>query len=179
MDTFIYIICLGVGLVFSLLSVIFGHLMGGGHEAHVEGCGGHAEAGGDSSGMPGVSPFSPTVIACFVTSFGGLGIIFKQIPATSSAWLGAPLALLGAVVISFAMLWVLRQLFRHTQSSSEAKVADLVGMPAQVITPMSSRGHATRRRLAKPAECRSSMEKPSLSSELPGPSFTLRKFDQI
>src|SRR5271168_339250 len=80
MDFFIYLICLGVGLVFTLLTAFFGHLFGGGgHDAHVDGSGGHAEAGGDTSDMPGVSIFSPTVVTTFVTAFGGFGIIFHQI----------------------------------------------------------------------------------------------------
>ncbi len=83
MEFFIYLICLGVGLVFTLLTAFFGHLLGGGgHDAHVGGSGGHAEAGGDASDMPGVSIFSPTVITTFITAFGGFGIIFHQIPAT-------------------------------------------------------------------------------------------------
>jgi hypothetical protein len=55
MDFFIYLICLGVGVCFTLFSAIFGHIFGGGHDGHVDGSGGHAEAGVDASDMPGVS----------------------------------------------------------------------------------------------------------------------------
>src|SRR2546423_14426525 len=72
MTVTIYIICLGVGLFFTLLSAFFGHVFGGGHEGHVAGSGGHVEAGADSSDMPGVSILSPTIIASFITAFGGL-----------------------------------------------------------------------------------------------------------
>src|ERR1022692_5036970 len=75
MALLVYIICLGVGLVFTLVTAFFGHIFGGGHEGHVGGSGGHAEAGVDSSDMPGVSVLSPTIIASFVTAFGGFGII--------------------------------------------------------------------------------------------------------
>jgi hypothetical protein len=61
MALLIYIICLGVGLVFTLASAIFGHIFGGGHEGHLDGSGGHAEAGVDASDMPGVSALSPTI----------------------------------------------------------------------------------------------------------------------
>src|SRR5580704_4016971 len=99
MDFFIYLICLGVGLVFTLLTAFFGHVFGGGgHDAHVGGSGGHAEAGGDTSDMPGVSIFSPTVITTFVTAFGGFGLIFHEIPQTRSVFLSAPLAALCAVL---------------------------------------------------------------------------------
>jgi membrane protein implicated in regulation of membrane protease activity len=140
MEFFIYIICLGVGLLFTLVSAIFGHLLGGGHEGHVDGSGGHAEAGADTSDMPGISAFSPTVIACFITAFGGLGIIFHNVPATRSPWLSAPLAVLGALLIAYCVLWALRQLFKRTQSSSESKISEAIGMVAHVITPIPEHG---------------------------------------
>jgi membrane protein implicated in regulation of membrane protease activity len=140
MDFLIYLICLGVGLVFTLVSAIFGHHFGGGHEAHVDGSHGHAEAGADSSDMPGISALSPTVISAFVTSFGGLGVILKQFPATKSPLISAPLATLGGFGIAYALLWFLRQLFSRTQSSSESKISNVVGMTAHVITPIPENG---------------------------------------
>jgi membrane protein implicated in regulation of membrane protease activity len=128
-----------VGLVFTLVSAFFGHLFGG-HEAHVDGSGGHAEAGADSSDMPGVSALSPTVIASFITAFGGLGIIFHQVPATRSAWISAPLAALGALLIASALLWLLRQIFSHTQSSSESRLSSVVGVVASVVSPIPEAG---------------------------------------
>ena len=140
MDFLIYVICLGVGLVFTLVSAIAGHIFGGGHEGHVDGSGGHAEAGVDASDMPGVSAFSPTVIASFVTAFGGLGLIFSQIKATKNPLISAPLAILGALVIACGLLWFLRQLFNKTQSSSESKVGTLAGLTATIITPIPENG---------------------------------------
>jgi membrane-bound ClpP family serine protease len=140
MDSFVYLVCLGVGVLFTLISFVFGHHFGGGHEAHVEGSGGHAEAGADSSDMPGVSALSPTIIASFVTAFGGLGLIFKQIPATRSPWIAAPLAVLGAFVIAGILLYVLRGLFSATQSSSESRVGTVIGTVAHVITPIPENG---------------------------------------
>ena len=145
MELNVYLICLGVGFVFTVGSALFGHFMGGGHDAHVDGghvdgSGGHAEAGLESNDMPGVSAFSPTVIACFITAFGGLGVIFHEIPATSRAWISAPLALAGAVLIAWSMLLLMRKLFRSTQSSSESKVAAVIGAVGQVITPIPENG---------------------------------------
>ena len=139
MDFIVYLVCLGAGLVFTLVSAIAGHLFGG-HEGHVDGSGGHAETGADMSDMPGVSAFSPTVLASFVMAFGGFGIIFHQIPATRSPWFSAPLALLGGFVMSAALLWLLRQLFRKTQSSSESKVASLAGLIATIVSPIPEHG---------------------------------------
>ena len=135
----IYIICMGTGLVFIMGSLVVGQLFGGDH-GHVGGSGGHAEAGADSSDAPGMSIFSPTIMAAFVTAFGGFGTIFSQIPATKSAWLSAPLSTLCAVGTTSVLLWMLRQLFRRTQSSSESQVGRLVGMSATVITPIPQHG---------------------------------------
>jgi len=135
----IYLFCLVVGLVFTLLSVLAGHFVGG-HSDHVGGSGGHAEAGADSSDMPGISIFSPTIIASFITAFGGFGIIFTEIPETSKAVVSAPLAIVSAVVIAGLMYKLFSVLFRHTQGSSESHVAALVGTEANVITPIPADG---------------------------------------
>jgi membrane protein implicated in regulation of membrane protease activity len=141
MEFTIYLICLGVGFVFTMFSAIFGHVFGhGGHDGHVDGSGGHAEAGIDSSDMPGVSAFSPTVIASFITAFGGFGIIFHQIPATHNPWASAPLAVVSGFLVAAGVLWSLRQLFSKTQSSSESKVGSLVGQLATIITPIPENG---------------------------------------
>jgi membrane-bound ClpP family serine protease len=146
MELDVYIICLAVGFVFTLGSLIFGHLLGGGHEfghietGHVEGSGGHAEAGVENTDMPGMSPFSPMVIACFIASFGGLGIIFHEIPATSKVWISAPLSVAGAFIISAVLFFLLRSLFRATQGSSESKLVDVVGVVGEVITPIPEKG---------------------------------------
>jgi membrane protein implicated in regulation of membrane protease activity len=136
----IYIICMGTGLVFIVGSLAAGHLFGGADHGHVGGSGGHAEAGADASDSPGMSIFSPIIMAAFVTAFGGFGTIFNQIPATSNPWISAPLAVVCAVSITSLLLWLLRQLFRQTDSSSESKVSGLVGVSATVITPIPQHG---------------------------------------
>jgi membrane protein implicated in regulation of membrane protease activity len=135
----IYAICLVVGLVFTLVSVLAGHFFGG-HDAHVAGSGGHAEAGADSSDMPGISIFSPTVMASFVTAFGGFGLIFTQFPATRPTVVSAPLSIFCAFLVAGGMYKFFSLVFRHTQSSSESKVARLVGIEANVITPIVENG---------------------------------------
>ena len=140
MTLIVYIICLGVGLTFTILSAFFGHVFGGGHEGHVAGSGGHVEAGVDSSDMPGVSVLSPTIIASFITAFGGLGIILSQFHTTKPAIISAPLAVLGAMAIASGVLSLLRLLFKHTQSSSESRVATLVGLTATIISPIPVNG---------------------------------------
>ena len=135
----IYLICLVVGLVFTLVSVVAGHFFGG-HGEHVGGSGGHAEAGADSSDMPGISIFSPTVMASFVTAFGGFGLIFTQFPATSKTAISAPLSIFCAFLVAAVLYKFLGMVFRHTQSSSESHVATLAGTEASVVSPIPENG---------------------------------------
>jgi membrane protein implicated in regulation of membrane protease activity len=137
MDFIVYIICLGVGLLFTLISLFIGH-MAGGHDGI--GSGGHAAAGADSTDGPGVSAFSPTMIAAFVAAFGGFGIIFHEIPATRTTWINALLASVCGLLASAALLWTLRELFRKTQSSSESHIGAMVGAMATVISPIPADG---------------------------------------
>jgi membrane-bound ClpP family serine protease len=139
MDFQIYLICLGAGLIFTLASALFGHFFDS-HHGEVEGSGGHAEAGFDSSDMPGVSAWSPTVISSFITAFGGFGVVFSQFSATRSAFISAPLSLAGGFGIASLVLASLRWVFRRTQGSSESQVASLVGQGATVITPIPADG---------------------------------------
>ncbi len=145
MEFFIYSICFGVGLIFTLITAIFGHLFGG-HDAHVDvghgdvGTGGHAEAGYEDTGMPGLSPFSPTTIASFLTAVGGFGMIFSRIEATQSAWISVPLSVLGGLFIAAGVVWLFGTLFHATQSSSESRVGTLLGQTATIITPIPANG---------------------------------------
>ncbi|HEY3760488.1 MAG TPA: NfeD family protein [Verrucomicrobiae bacterium] len=137
----IYVICFGVGLVFTIASAFLGHLFGG-HEAPQGdvGSGGHAEAGLEESDMPGISIFSPTTVASFITSLGGLGMIFSSIDATKSIWISAPLSVLGALVIAAGVFFMFAALFQTLQSSSESRVGQMVGQPATIITPIPING---------------------------------------
>jgi membrane protein implicated in regulation of membrane protease activity len=138
MTNLIYGICLVVGLIFTLSSVIFGHFFGSGD--HVVGSGGHVEAGADASDAPGISIFSPTIIAAFITAFGGFGLIFTQFPKTNSPVISAPFSFLGGLAVAGVLLVFLRWVFGHTQSSSESRVTQLIGAEANVITPIPASG---------------------------------------
>jgi membrane-bound ClpP family serine protease len=141
MDDFLfYFICFGAGLLFTVVSALVGELFGG-HGGDVDvGTGGHAEAGFEHSGIPGMSIFSPTVIASFITAFGGFGMIFSKFEATNNPWVSAPLSLLGGLGIASGVFFIFNAFFKKTQSSSESRVAGLVGMEANVITPIPENG---------------------------------------
>src|SRR5215467_9015392 len=96
----IYVACLALGLLFTIISASMGHFFGG-HDAagHMDvGTGGHAEAGYDHSGVPGISFFSPTVLSCFVTAFGACGLILSRVDATRNVWVSAPISAVAGVI---------------------------------------------------------------------------------
>jgi membrane protein implicated in regulation of membrane protease activity len=133
----IYTICLIFGLIFTLFSAVAGHLFGG-HDS-ID-AGGHAESGLSHTGEPGMSFFSPTVLASFVTAFGAVGLILSKIDATHSVWISAPISLVAGFVVAMAVLWLFNTMFNKTQSSSESQVATLIGQTAAIITPIPENG---------------------------------------
>jgi len=133
----IYTICLVLGLMFTVISAFLGHLFGG-HDS--VGTGGHADAGMQSDGVPGISFFSPTVLSCFVTAFGAFGLVLSEIPATKNIWINAPLSFVSGLVIALLVLWGMNKIFRGTQSSSEGQVAKLIGQTAAIISPIPANG---------------------------------------
>jgi membrane protein implicated in regulation of membrane protease activity len=136
----IYIACLALGLLFTIISATLGHFFGG-HDAHPDvGTGGHAEAGYDHSGVPGISFFSPTVLACFVTAFGACGLILSRVEATRSVWISAPISAIAGVIMALLAFLLFNFMFKQTQSSSESKVASLLGQTASIITPIPADG---------------------------------------
>ena len=136
----IYIGCLALGLIFTIVSALFGHVLGG-HDAHVDlGTGGHAEAGLDTHGTPGLSFFSPTVLASFVTAFGAFGIVFSHIDSTSNVWVSAPLSAVSGGIIAWVVFLIFNTVFKKTQSSSESQIATMPGMMASIITPIPANG---------------------------------------
>src|SRR5215472_14605533 len=133
----IYIACLALGLLFTIISAFTSHFFGaGGHDGADVGTGGHAEAGYDHSGVPGISFFSPTVLSCFVTAFGACGLILNRIEATKSVWISAPISAMAGLIMATLAFLLFNWMFEKTQSSSEVRVASLVGQTASIITPI-------------------------------------------
>ncbi len=134
----VYLFCLVIGFVFVLGSAVLGHM--GGDHGHVGGSGGHAEAGADTSDAPGVSLFSPIVMAAFVAAFGAFGLIFSQFSATKPPIISATLSIVGAVVVAGSLVGLLRKLVRASDSSSESQVATLIGHVAMVSSTIPAGG---------------------------------------
>lgn len=136
----IYIACLALGLLFTIISAFMGHFFGG-HDVHADvGTGGHAEAGYDHSGVPGISFFSPTVLSCFVTAFGACGLILSRVEATRSVWISAPISAVAGLIMALLAFSLFNYMFKQTQSSSESRVGSLLGQTASIVTPIPENG---------------------------------------
>lgn len=134
----IYLLCLGVGLLFTIVSALMGHIFGG-HDGLGD-AGGHFESGFGGHDMPSFSAISPASISAFITAFGGVGLILTRIKATSDPWINVPLSMLAAFGIAAGVVFVFRSFIHATQSSSESRVSGVVGLSATIITPIPANG---------------------------------------
>lgn len=132
----IYLVCFFLGFGFALISALMSGVFSGGAEAHVgAGTDIHATAG-DTVHFP---LLSPVTISMFVSSFGGAGYIYKHTLGLDTA-AHVALAAITAIGIALAIAWLLWKVFQITQGSSEAHVADLIGIDAEVITAIPAEG---------------------------------------
>src|SRR5712672_2597502 len=137
----IYTACLALGLLFTIISAFTSYFFGGGHDGHMDvGTGGHAEAGYDHSGVPGISFFSPTVLSCFVTAFGACGLILSRIDSTRSVWISAPISAVAGLTMASIAFFLFNWMFKQTQSSSESRVGSLAGLSASIVCPIPKNG---------------------------------------
>ena len=95
----------------------------------------HMEVGMD---LP-VSALSPTVIATFLTGFGGGGLLANSYFQLSLGK-GVLAALLTGIFLSGGTFIMLTLLFRGTQAGSEFSFQEMVGKVVQVITPIPVNG---------------------------------------
>src|SRR5205085_7019185 len=106
----IYTACLALGLLFTIITAVAGHFFGHDHGGDL-GTGGHAEAGYDHSGVPGISFFSPTVLSCFVTAFGACGIILSKVG--SPVWVSAPISAIAGVIMAAVAFFLFNWMFQQ------------------------------------------------------------------
>jgi hypothetical protein len=143
-----YFICLLVGLIFAVFSFIFS----GAFEAHVDtGVDVGADVGADvgvdgdiAGGDVGVGEihfplFSPIVIACFVTAFGGGGIIgLKLFPFAPI--LSLPVALGTGVVIGLLVGLLVLKIYKLVQTNAVTTAKSIIGTVAEVSEPIPAAG---------------------------------------
>jgi len=135
-----YFLSFGVGLVWALFVVITGGL-GGDVEvpnAHMP----DFDLGDIDTfdvGSVEVSPISPITISTFITTFGAVGIIARQLFGVSGPF-SLLWSIVGGAVLASAMFLFYSRFLIGSQGSSEVRVSQLVGLTAEVIAPIAADG---------------------------------------
>jgi len=129
----LYFACFVVGFVYAFMSSVLSHLFGG--DGDHGGDIGHGDMGHGDVGHGEVSLpiLSPTIIAAFVTGFGGTGILVTYLtrwPVVS----GVLAAVVGGLVLAGSAFGLLSLIYSHTQGGSEYQTSELIGISAEVIT---------------------------------------------
>ena len=154
----VYWVCLIVGVGYSLVALVMGGAHGHGHGGgmghgmghggdfnHNYGMGGHgghghgAAMGHDSSSGTEMifGPFSPLVIAFFLTCFGGVGVL---VATHFSPIISMLIAFASGIVLAYLLIYSFNKLLGSLPSSSEIKLASLVGMQAEVTVALPPTG---------------------------------------
>ncbi len=129
MGGIIYFLSFAIGLGYALIVGLAGHLLGD-HGGDV-----HMDVGTD---LP-ITPLSPTVIATFLTGFGGGGLLAHSYFQLSTGK-GVLVALLTGALLSGGTYCVLLLLFKNTQAGSEYTLEEMVGRVVEIITPIPENG---------------------------------------
>ena len=135
-----YFLSFGVGLLWAIVIVVSGGLGG---DVDVPDADMPDFDVGDVDafdvGSVEVSPISPITISAFITAFGAVGIISRQlfeVPGPMSLlW-----STLGGLLLSGAMFLFYSRFLIGSQGSSEVRVSQLVGLTAEVVAPIPEDG---------------------------------------
>lgn len=91
------------------------------------------------TGSVGVSPISPITISTFITTFGAVGIIARQLLNVSGPF-SLVWATAGGLLLASIMFLFYSRFLIGSQGSSEVRVSQLVGLTAEVVAPISKNG---------------------------------------
>jgi membrane protein implicated in regulation of membrane protease activity len=97
------------------------------------------DAGAFDVGSVGVSPMSPITISTFITAFGAVGIITRQLFDVSGPF-SLVCSTAGGLLLAGAMFLFYSRFLIGSQGSSEVRVSRLVGLTAEVVAPISEGG---------------------------------------
>jgi len=138
-----YLLLFSIGLIYAIVSAVLSGALGGdfGTDHDVGGADtGHVDMGTHlDSGMVHFSPLSPTIIATFLTAFGGTGMICLKVFDLGS-YTSLPVSLLVGLGIAVAVFALFEWIFEKTQASVTMDAAQMVGTRADVITPIPEKG---------------------------------------
>jgi membrane protein implicated in regulation of membrane protease activity len=128
----LYVGLLGLGVVYAILSGALGWLADlGDGDIHLD-ASGHLDAGHPH-------PLSGTIVATFLTGFGGGGVMAHYI-LRWSLLPGLVLATGTGLALGAAAFGILEVIFKHTQAGSEFVPGEATGREGEVITPIPEGG---------------------------------------
>lgn len=144
----IYWGCLIGGVIFTIVALLVGDLIGGHGDV------GHPGVGAADVGHPGVGAhdvggdghgwhldfLKPAVIIGAITAFGGAGIMLSKYSALSSSWI-LPVAISIAAVMGAAVYLLYIRPLRNAESSIGYSINDLVGRTCEVIVSIPEAGY--------------------------------------
>ena len=138
-----YLLLFAIGIIYAVISAILSGVLGGdfGADHNMDLGGGHHFDMGThlDSGTVHFSPLSPTVIATFLTAFGGMGMICIRVFGWSG-YTSLPVSLVAGLGVATAIFAFFEWVFEKTQASANVDAAQLVGTHADVITPIPESG---------------------------------------
>jgi membrane protein implicated in regulation of membrane protease activity len=114
------------------------HADDAGANAHDAATGAQASAAEAAAGTVEYSPFNLLSIMCFIASFGGTGLIASTLGVATI--LSFPLALAGGFFVAWLLYLLLTRVFFRMQSGTAASVDDMLGLEAEVLTPIEPGG---------------------------------------
>ena len=113
-----FIVMFGVGLGFAVISFLFGEVLSA------------IDVDGDFSTGGTVSPLKPSVIAAFITVFGGTGIILVGLDVPMLTVI--PLAGVAGAGVAFLFFRFVIVPLSKAQNTSAVEIQSLIGHPAKV-----------------------------------------------
>jgi hypothetical protein len=130
-----YFLAFGVGLLWAIFIVVTGGLAGDVDVPDLD----VGDLDAFDVGSVEVSPISPITIATFITAFGAVGIVSRQLFEVSGP-VSLLLSTLGGLLLSGVMFLFYSRFLIGSQGSSEVRVSQLVGLTAEVTAPIPEDG---------------------------------------
>lgn len=148
----VYLFCFVVGLVFAIASGFLGSVLhlgdadAGGidhdfsadHDLSADSAASVDHGGAESVGMH-LSPLSPPILSTFLVGFGFLGMVGDR--GLHLPWfLSMPSAMVVSLLIAALAFIGIGRFMEKSQGSSHVRFADMIGVEAEVITPIPAEG---------------------------------------
>jgi membrane protein implicated in regulation of membrane protease activity len=119
-------VCFGVGAGYTVIAFLLGEVLN------------LADFDTDMDLSGGVSPLKPSVIAAFVTVFGGAGLLLQRVMALI---LVLPLAALLGLTVAFLMYRFIIVPLARAQNTSAVEIQSLIGQSAKVTEKIFQGGY--------------------------------------